>query len=636
MPTTGMYVLQGVIPSEIAVAPFDVKVVEVYADDGHFFTNEEVALMGGGDGVGLLLGYFSIGEAEVYRDYFSTIPAAALGPENPQWAGNYEVAYWTQEWRDVATAYLDRMIAAGYDGIYFDVVDECFTAWAQANAPGGDAVGEMVELVKYLADYAHAKDPDFKIWANNAEELLENSTYLATIDGMFKENLFYQDDGTLQPKSETSYSLSLLNLALAAGKEVVSIEYVSGATKIADVQAKAAAAGIYSYVADLDLVGVNYSGVQSWQTAEPPGSGTTDGSSLTGDAGNNLLNGGAGDDLMNGGAGDDTLNGAGGHDTLNGGTGTDRLVGGAGNDRYVTDSAKDVVVEASGEGTDTVVTSSASFTLSANVEHLTAGNAIAHTLTGNGLANVITGHDAADSLNGAGGSDTLNGGAGNDTLNGGAGTDNLAGGTGNDLYIATAGDVVVEASGGGSDTVQATTGTSFTLASQVEALVLTGSTLVEGVGNGLGNTITGNGNANTLRGLGGADTLLGLGGNDVLDGGAGTDMLTGGAGSDVFRFGALAHSTVAAPDRITDFTYSTAGYDKVDLAAIDANAGLAGNQAFAFIGGKAFSGAAGELRVTAAGTGNWLASGDVNGDAVADFAIMIQSASAPVADWFTF
>ena len=201
MPTTGMYVLQGVTPAEIAVAPFDVKVVEVYADDGHFFTNQEVAQMGGGDGGGLLLGYFSIGEAEVYRDYFSTIPAAALGPENPQWDGNYEVAYWTQEWRDVATTYLDRMIAAGYDGIYFDVVDECFTAWAQANAPGGDAVGEMVELVKYLADYAHAKDPDFKIWANNAEELLENSTYLATIDGMFKENLFYQDDGT---RSNTS------------------------------------------------------------------------------------------------------------------------------------------------------------------------------------------------------------------------------------------------------------------------------------------------------------------------------------------------------------------------------------------------------------------------------------------------
>ena len=628
MPTTGMYVLQGVKPAEIAVAPFDVKVVEVYADDGHFFTNQEVALMGGGDGGGLLLGYFSIGEAEVYRDYFSTIPAAALGPENPQWDGNYEVAYWTQEWRDVATTYLDRMIAAGYDGIYFDVVDECFTAWAQANAPGGDAVGEMVELVKYLADYAHAKDPDFKIWANNAEELLENSTYLATIDGMFKENLFYQDDGTLQPKSETSYSLSLLNLALAAGKDVVSIEYVSGATKIADVQARAAAAGIYSYVADLDLVGVNYSGVQSWQTAEPPGSGAPGGGSLTGDDGHNLLNGAAGDDSMSGGAGNDTLNGVGGHDTLHGGTGTDRLVGGAGNDRYVTDSAKDVVVEASGEGTDTVVTTAASFTLSANVEHLTASNAIAHKLAGNGLANAITGHDAADTLSGSGG---------NDTLDGGAGIDRLVGGKGNDLYVATDGDVIVEASGAGADTVQATSGATFTLANNIETLLLTGASLLAGTGNALANTITGNGKNNTLRGLDGADTLRGQGGDDLLNGGNGADVLTGGAGADIFRIAATTESTVAAPDRITDFSYgTTAGSDQVGLSFIDANTGLAGDQAFDYIGSSAFSGTAGELRVTSAGSGSWLASGDVNGDAVADFAIMIQSASAPVADWFTF
>jgi len=139
MPHTGMYVLQGVVPSEVAAAPFDVKVVDIYNNDGSLFTPAEVSQMGGGAGNGLLLGYFSIGEAETYRDYFSTIPVAAIGPENPQWQGNYEVAYWTQEWRTVATAYLDKVIAAGYDGIYFDVVDEYQQTWAKNNAPGGAA-----------------------------------------------------------------------------------------------------------------------------------------------------------------------------------------------------------------------------------------------------------------------------------------------------------------------------------------------------------------------------------------------------------------------------------------------------------------------------------------------------------------
>ena len=203
-----MYVLQGIDPAAIGAAPFDVKVVDIYNDNGVLFTPAQVAQMGGGPGGALLLGYFSLGEAET-RDYYNSIPKAAIGPENPQWAGNYQVAYWTAQWRTVATAYLDKVIAAGYDGIYFDVVDEYQQAWAQQNAPGGAAGAEhaMADLVAYLADYAHAKNPTFEIWGNNAEELLTNDTYFSHIDGMFKENLYYQDTGSKQPANATQYSL---------------------------------------------------------------------------------------------------------------------------------------------------------------------------------------------------------------------------------------------------------------------------------------------------------------------------------------------------------------------------------------------------------------------------------------------
>ncbi|WP_460451282.1 endo alpha-1,4 polygalactosaminidase [Alsobacter sp. SYSU BS001988] len=271
MAKTGMYVLQGVDPAEVAAAPFDVKVVDVYNNDGALFTPAQVQQMGGGAGGGLLLGYFSIGEAEVYRDYFKTIPSAALGPENPQWKGNYEVAFWTPEWKDVATTYIDKMIAAGYDGVYFDVVDEYQQSWAKNHAPGGDAEGAMVNLVKQLADHAHTLNPNFKIWANNAEELLSNPTYVKTLDGMYKENLYYTDSGQKQPASETQYSLGLLKTMLDAGKDVVSIEYVSGAAKIADVQQQAARDHISSYVAHLDLDGVDLDGVLPGQVIHDDG-----------------------------------------------------------------------------------------------------------------------------------------------------------------------------------------------------------------------------------------------------------------------------------------------------------------------------------------------------------------------------
>ena len=53
--------------------------------------------MGGGAGNGLLLGYFSIGEAENYRDYFKTLPSSVIGPVDPSWPGDYQVAYWSNE-----------------------------------------------------------------------------------------------------------------------------------------------------------------------------------------------------------------------------------------------------------------------------------------------------------------------------------------------------------------------------------------------------------------------------------------------------------------------------------------------------------------------------------------------------------
>ncbi|MEO0031183.1 MAG: hypothetical protein RIS94_941 [Pseudomonadota bacterium] len=448
MARTGMYVLQGIVPSQIALAPYDVKVIDLYDDNGIPFTPAQVYQMGGGVGSALLLGYFSLGEAETYRDYFKTIPASAVGPENPQWPGNYQVAYWTQGWRDVATAYIDKAIAAGFDGIYFDVVDEYQQPWAQANAPGGAAGAEqaMADLVAYLADYAHASAPNFRIWANNAEELLANDTYFSHLDGMFKENLFYTDGGTVQPSAETSASLDLLHRMIAAGKDVVAIEYVSSAAAVADVIAKAGAAAIGYYTADINLDGGSYTGVQQGQTIHPDG--TSPDLHLSGDAGANLLIGREGNDTLEGRAGVDTLYGNSGNDRLLGGAGADAMLGGSGNDRYYVDNAKDTVYEtatrAAGDHVDLggrdIVYSAVSYSIAASnpgrqfIEDLTLTGTASTSAKGNALANRLTGNAAANVLTGGAGNDTLLGGGGNDRLIGGLGADKLTGGAGSDLF----------------------------------------------------------------------------------------------------------------------------------------------------------------------------------------------------------
>jgi hypothetical protein len=77
-------------------------------------------------------------------------------------------------------------------------------------------------------------------------------------------------------------------------------------------------------------------------------------------------------------------------------------------------------------------------------------------------------------------------------------------------------------------------------------------------------------------------------------------------------------------DLITAF--SQAEGDRIDLATIDANTRLSGDQAFAFIGGTAFTRVAGQLRFAGG-----VIQADVNGDAQADMEIAIQGVSTLLA-----
>jgi Ca2+-binding RTX toxin-like protein len=249
----------------------------------------------------------------------------------------------------------------------------------------------------------------------------------------------------------------------------------------------------------------------------------------------NLITGNTGANNLSGLDGNDTLISGSGNDTLNGGAGADSLTGEAGNDTYDVDNLGDIVTELAGGGTD-LVHATLSWTLGVEVENLTLMGAANLNGTGNILANRLTGNTGANTLAGGDGNDTLDAGAGNDTLNGGTGNDSLIGGAGDDLFIVdAAGDVISEASASGNDTVQASV--TYTLATNVEALVLTGSAAINGTGNTLANTIAGNGAANLLSGGAGNDTITGGGGNDTLVADATGDVLieAAGGGTDLVQ-----------------------------------------------------------------------------------------------------
>ena len=112
--------------------------------------------------------------------------------------------------------------------------------------------------------------------------------------------------------------------------------------------------------------------------------------------------------------------------------------------------------------------------------------------------------------------DTLVGSSGNDTLDGDLGADTMTGGDGNDIYVVdNAFDSVEETNTSTAqiDTVQASV--SWTLGANLENLVLTGVSDIDGTGNERRNFITGNAANNVIDGAAGSDSMSGGDGNDT-------------------------------------------------------------------------------------------------------------------------
>lgn len=108
----------------------------------------------------------------------------------------------------------------------------------------------------------------------------------------------------------------------------------------------------------------------------------------------------------------------------------------------------------------------------------------------------------------------------------------MIGGGGNDRYIVYgAGDTVVEAADGGTDTI-ITHKRVHVLEAEAEVLRASVAAPVSLQGNGLSNIVAGGSFADTIAGGGGDDTLYGLRDADRLVGGDGRDMLLGDVGRD--------------------------------------------------------------------------------------------------------
>jgi uncharacterized protein (TIGR01370 family) len=426
-----LYQLQDTNYQSLSTTNFKVAVVD--DDNANLTSTNLTSLESQGKNV---FGYLSIGEAEDYRSYWTSSwdtskPSFVLG-ENPDWPGNYEVKFWDAGWQNIIINRAVELAKEGYNGIVLDVVDVYQSAAVQKAYTGSlDPRAEMMNFVSKIADATHAINPDFKVFQNNALDLVTtnpddpssaaNTAYLAKISGLVAESTFYDEDNTTT--SWGSWNEKYLDKAVANGKTVFAIDYPTSETVQQKFIAAAESHGYIPFIGNMELSAIdstNYTVMDSlnthafdWLTGSTSGGGTTTPTptpittptgtitTMTGHNYNETLTGTSGIDKMYGKAGNDILHGNAGDDYLQGDTGSDKLYGEDGNDKIY-------------------------------------GNAGNDSLDGGNGNDSMDGGSEGDYLNGRAGNDSLYGGLGNDSITGGTGTDHLYGGGGNDKFYFTA------------------------------------------------------------------------------------------------------------------------------------------------------------------------------------------------------
>jgi cysteinyl-tRNA synthetase len=116
----------------VSATSYDVVIMDLFHNE-EAFTPAEIQQLKTkyNGGSRLVVCYLSIGEAEDYRYYWqagwNTDKPGWLGAENPDWPGNYKVNYWDLEWQAIIfgndDSYMKRIVDAGFDGAYLDLID---------------------------------------------------------------------------------------------------------------------------------------------------------------------------------------------------------------------------------------------------------------------------------------------------------------------------------------------------------------------------------------------------------------------------------------------------------------------------------------------------------------------------------
>ena len=224
-----LYQLQDADIDDISATDFDVVVID-YAKDGTddtAYSREDIQQLQ--ESGKIVLAYLSLGEAEDYRFYWddewNDSSPNWLGPENPNWEGNYKVKYWQSGWWDSALQpYLVRINDAGFDGVYLDIIDG-YEYWGKRGYSKKQSARRMVSLIQKVRKSMNTSNPI--VCPQNGEAIIEDAPkkyrkkYWRSIDCIGVEDLFFH-----ATKADRTYRKQLFKKFHKNEKVILNVEYV--------------------------------------------------------------------------------------------------------------------------------------------------------------------------------------------------------------------------------------------------------------------------------------------------------------------------------------------------------------------------------------------------------------------------
>lgn len=210
-----MYQLQGLenpaAVGQLAKSPYDLLVVEpTFSVKGNekFDAKAMVAKLKAGRPGRLVAAYVDIGKAERFRSYWDKTwqpptkkqrgsPEFLLAPDPDGWQDDVSIAFWDPQWQAIwlgKDGLLEKIMAAGFDGVYLDWVEAYAEkrVAAEARHQEVDPARAMVDFIAAIRRDVRLVQPRAVVIAQNAPDLIDvDARYARLIDGVGFEDTWF-------------------------------------------------------------------------------------------------------------------------------------------------------------------------------------------------------------------------------------------------------------------------------------------------------------------------------------------------------------------------------------------------------------------------------------------------------------